>query len=157
MGERMKNYQLEDLTQKMLHEETVEELSFSVDQFTSPEALIGMLEPYDLDIVWMQLHTGELTNFSPTSSGESLNKLIVYNALGLIGESSTSDDFLSSGLSNQVDRTNSKESQEIMIENMETLLSDKLVSYYEEFLGLRNLENAMSILQTMDLLFMVRL
>ncbi|WP_341961056.1 anti-sigma factor [Planococcus maritimus] len=126
-------------TLDMLHEGTVAELAFSMDRFMAPEELIRLLEPYDLSIVWMPLHTGEFVDFTPGSAGGSGTEVSVFDGIGLVGTRSVSGDFLSATLAYQLDGTSIDESQKAMLDNMETLLSEKPSAYHEFFLGLSHL------------------
>lgn len=126
-------------TLEMLHEGTVGELAFSTDRMVEPEELMELLQPYDVDILWMQLHTGEFTDFDGGSSwsGEDLS---VSGALGLTGARSTSDDYLSGMLMYALDDETIEESKSKMIRNMGRLLDEKDDEYIEFFLGLGNLQ-----------------
>lgn len=134
-------------TLDMLHEGTVAELAFSTDRFMTPEELIRALEDYDVDILWMQLHTGELVNFEPGSSGRSSDNITVQDSIGLAGARTVSDDYLSSTLTYELDGTSIEDSKRIMLQNMETLLTKKPSSYYEGFLGLGHLTERYDYLQ----------
>lgn len=125
-------------TLDMLHEGTVAELAFSTDRFLTPEELIKILEDYDVDILWMQLHTGEFVNFEPGSFGRDEDSLAVDDAIGLSGARTASDDFLSSSMTYELDGTSIEDSKRTMLENMEALLTKKS-SYYEGFLRLGHL------------------
>lgn len=127
-------------TLDMLHEGTVGELAFSTDRMMAPEELMKILQPYDVDILWMQLHTGEFTGFRPGASGSSADDLSVFDALGLTGARSVSDDYLSSMLMYALDEDTIEESKTEMIKNMGRLLDEKDDEYIEFFLGLSNLQ-----------------
>lgn len=127
-------------TLDMLHEGIVGELAFSTDRFMEPEELIESLEPYDLDILWMQLHTGEYTEFSPGSSGGSATEVTVYDGIGLPPARTMAEDYLSSTMAFELDASSVEESKVAMLDNMEKLISDKSTDYLEFYLGLNNLQ-----------------
>ena len=126
-------------TLEMLHEGTVGELALSTARFMEPEELIEKLEPYDVDILWMQLHTGEYTDFQPGGSGGGSEDLAVYDGIGLAGTRTTSNDYMSSLLTYELDPSSIAESKGAMLDNMDKLLSEKSSDYIEFFLGLSNL------------------
>lgn len=123
-------------TLDMLHEGTVGELAFSTDRFMKPEELIERLEPYDVDILWMQLHTGEYTDFDPGSSGGSATDLSVFDGIGLPPARTMSEDYMSSMIAFELDQSSVEESKAAMLGNIEKLISDKSINYLESFLGL---------------------
>lgn len=127
-------------TLDMLHEGTVGEMAFSTDRMMQPEELIDSLRPYDVDILWMQLHTGEFTDFTPGASGSSADDLSVFSALGLVGARTVSEDYLSGMIMHELDDMTIEESKAAMIDNMGRLLDEKNDYYIEFFLGLGNLE-----------------
>ncbi|WP_161787027.1 anti-sigma factor C-terminal domain-containing protein [Planococcus sp. CAU13] len=134
-------------TLEMLHEGTVAELAFSTDRFMSPEELLEALSSYDVDVLWMPLHTGEFENFTP-GYGTSGDNLLVDNMIGLTGARTVSEDFISSSsLAHRLDRTTIEDSQEVMLQHIEALLSEKPSSYYEGFLGLGHLEERYNYLK----------
>lgn len=127
-------------TLEMLHEGTVGELAFSTNHFMEPEELIQTLESYDVDILWMPLYTGEFVDFEPGGYGTSGEDLSVQDGIGITGTWSTSDDYLSKMKTNGLDRSSMAESKKSMMENMETLLTEKSSAYTEQFLGLSHLK-----------------
>ncbi|MFP3422579.1 anti sigma factor C-terminal domain-containing protein, partial [Bacillus sp. SIMBA_161] len=84
-------------------EGTVAELAFSTDRFMTPEELITELEAYDLDILWMPLHTGEFEEFTPGAWGGGGTDLTVNTVFGLTGGQSASDDFQSFSFIHRLD------------------------------------------------------
>lgn len=127
-------------TLEQLHEGAVAELAFSTDRFMTPEELITELEAYDLDILWMPLHTGEFEEFTPGAWGGGGTDLTVNTVFGLTGGQSASDDFRSFSFIHRLDAETLQDSEEMMMNNIEELLEKKTVSYYERFLGLSFLE-----------------
>lgn len=127
-------------TLEMLHEGTVGELAFSTERFMEPEELIEKLESYEVDILWMRLHTGEYTEFDPGGSGGSAEDIAVYDGIGLAGTRTTSSDYMSSSLTYRLDPSTIAESKEAMLDNMNKLLSEKSSDYIEFFLGINNLK-----------------
>lgn len=43
----------------MIHEGFVADIAFSMDHYYSPEELSELLQPYDIDVLWMPLYMGE--------------------------------------------------------------------------------------------------
>lgn len=52
-----------------VHEGTVTELSFSTSKFMTAEELLQLLKPYDVDVLWAPLYTGEFKAFQPMGYG----------------------------------------------------------------------------------------
>ncbi|MEZ0481537.1 anti sigma factor C-terminal domain-containing protein [Planococcus sp. SSTMD024] len=119
-----------------LHEGTVAEMAFSTDRFMTPEELIAQLESYDIDVLWIPLHTGEFEAFTPGSWGGGGDDLSVNTVFGLTGGQTASDDFRSFSSIYRLDSETLQDSKQMMTANMETLLDKKPASYYEGFLGL---------------------
>lgn len=61
------------------------EMAFSTQSFMTPEELLNLLKPYDLEVLWMPLYTGELKEFQTGygSGGTSIELTSIY---GLTGE-----------------------------------------------------------------------
>lgn len=125
-------------TLEKLPEGTVAELAFSTTTFMEPKKLTKMLEPYDVEVVWMPIYTGEFKSFDP-STGEGSVNLTIYDSFGLTGGLKVSDDYskiwVGQNLTNGV-----RDSQRVMLENMEKLLNNEMNSYIEDFLGLSHLQ-----------------
>lgn len=126
-------------TLEKLPEGTVAELAFSTTTFMEPKKLIKMLEPYDVEVVWMPIYTGEFKSFDPFPTGEGSVNLTIYDSFGLSGGLKVSDDYskiwVGQNLTNGV-----RDSQRVMLENMEKLLNNEKKSYIEDFLGLSYLQ-----------------
>ncbi|MFT8709281.1 MAG: anti sigma factor C-terminal domain-containing protein [Sporolactobacillus sp.] len=123
---------------------TVADLSFSTTRYLSPEALIRMLKPYDLHVLWMPLYTGELKDFD-SGYGESANTLSVPN-FGLAGGRGM--DRNGSWKDNSLTGLTLKNSKKSMLTNMKRLIDDKSQTYNETFLGLTYLPKRYHYLQT---------
>jgi len=125
-------------TLEKLPEGTVAELAFSTTTFMEPKKLTKMLEPYDVEVVWMPIYTGEFKSFDPSTGEDSVN-LTIYDSFGLTGGLKVSDDYskiwVGQNLTNGV-----RDSQRVMLENMEKLLNNEKNSYIEDFLGLSHLQ-----------------
>ncbi|WP_158599108.1 anti sigma factor C-terminal domain-containing protein [Planococcus salinus] len=134
-------------TLEMLHEGTVAELAFSTDRFLTPEELIEAMQPYEVDVLWMPLYTGEFVDFTPNSWGGSGNNLTLNGGLGLAGARTSSEDFQSSSLTYRLDTATIADSEKAMLQNMGALLAEKPSSYYEGFLGLGHLPERYEYLQ----------
>lgn len=126
-------------TLEKLPEGTVAELAFSTTAFMEPKKLTKMLEPYDVEVVWMPIYTGEFKSFDPFPTGEGSVNLTIYDSFGLSGGLKVSDDYskiwVGQNLTNGV-----RDSQRVMLENMEKLLNNEKKSYIEDFLGLSYLQ-----------------
>jgi len=126
-------------TVEKLPEGTVAELAFSTTTFMEPKKLTKMLEPYDVEVVWMPIYTGEFKSFDPFPTGEGSVNLTIYDSFGLSGGLKVSDDYskiwVGQNLTNGV-----RDSQRVMLENMEKLLNNEKKSYIEDFLGLSYLQ-----------------
>ncbi|MGG2084261.1 anti sigma factor C-terminal domain-containing protein [Lysinibacillus pakistanensis] len=126
-------------TLEKLPEGTVAELAFSTTTFMEPKKLTKMLEPYDVEVVWMPIYTGEFKSFDPFPIGEGSVNLTIYDSFGLSGGLKVSDDYskiwVGQNLTNGV-----RDSQRVMLENMEKLLNNEKKSYIEDFLGLSYLQ-----------------
>lgn len=126
-------------TLEKLPEGTVAELAFSTTTFMEPKKLTKMLEPYDVEVVWMPIYTGEFKSFDLFPTGEGSVNLTIYDSFGLSGGLKVSDDYskiwVGQNLTNGV-----RDSQRVMLENMEKLLNNEKKSYIEDFLGLSYLQ-----------------
>lgn len=126
-------------TLEKLPEGTVAELAFSTTTFMKPKKLTKMLESYDVEVVWMPIYTGEFKSFDPFPTGEGSVNLTIYDSFGLSGGLKVSDDYskiwVGQNLTNGV-----RDSQRVMLENMEKLLNNEKKSYIEDFLGLSYLQ-----------------
>lgn len=126
-------------TLEKLPEGTVAELAFSTTTFMEPKKLTKMLEPYDVEVVWMPIYTGEFKSFDAFPTGEGSVNLTIYDSFGLSGGLKVSDDYskiwVGQNLTNGV-----RDSQRVMLENMEKLLNNEKKSYIEDFLGLSYLQ-----------------
>jgi hypothetical protein len=121
-----------------VHEGTVAELSFSTKAFMSPEELTELLLPYDVEILWMPLYTGEIKEFD-TSCGGGRDSISLYNSFGFTGARETDKDFSSqSKYSLQPDYL--KLNKKLMLKQMNELIENESQSYRENFLGLDHLE-----------------
>ncbi|WLR54379.1 anti-sigma factor [Mesobacillus subterraneus] len=120
-----------------VHEGTVAELSFSTKSYMTPEEMLEFLKPYDLDVLWMPLYTGELKEFETGWSGGG-NSMSV-NPFGFTGGRETGDDYNSQskyGLEEKFTDLNKK----LMLRQMKNLLENESTSYRENFLRLYHLE-----------------
>jgi len=126
-------------TLEKLPEGTVAELAFSTTTFMEPKKLTKMLEPYDVEVVWIPIYTGEFKSFDPFPTDEGSVNLTIYDSFGLSGGLKVSDDYskiwVGQNLTNGV-----RDSQRVMLENMEKLLNNEKKSYIEDFLGLSYLQ-----------------
>lgn len=123
-----------------IHEGTVVELGFSTSEFMSAEELIELLDPYDLDILWAPLYTGEFKEFEPSGYGGGGSDLSIHYIFGLTGGREISNDYMSEGKIQHLNTDLLDESKKMMLDNMKTLLEEESKSYIETFLGLYKLE-----------------
>lgn len=125
---------------EMLPEGTVGELAFSTTSFMEAEKLIENLREYDIHILWMPLYTGEFVDFDPYSwSGSDNSMIMVSDIIGLTGGIDHGEYYHQSFRINRLDDGSIKDSQQLMLKNMEEILN-KSDSYYENFLRLGHLE-----------------
>ncbi|WP_042477522.1 anti-sigma factor [Bacillus ndiopicus] len=133
---------------EMLPEGTVAELKFSTTKLMTPKDLLTKLQPYDVDILWMPLFTGEFESFTPGVFGrDGKGNISLPHVFGLYGGSEHGgDDFRSSieGTILQLDSIQISERR--MLNNIEELLN-KGANYYEGFLRLDYLEERYKFLQ----------
>ncbi|WP_404330947.1 anti-sigma factor [Mesobacillus maritimus] len=123
-----------------IHEGTVAELSFSTSGFMSPEELLELLAPYDVDLLWAPLYTGEFKEFEPSSYGGGGSDLSIHYIFGLSGGREISDDYMSEGKIQYLNTELLADSKKMMLANMKNLLEEESKSYIETFLGLHKLE-----------------
>jgi hypothetical protein len=123
---------------EMVHEGTVADMAFSTTQYIDPKELISLLEPYDVDVVWMPLYAGELKEFDVGFSIAG-GSFLTVESLGLSSGREIGSDYLSESYS-QLSADTVELNQRLMLKNMETLLNEESKSYREDFLGLRKLE-----------------
>jgi hypothetical protein len=128
-----------------VHEGTVAEAAFSTERFMDPEELFALLAPYDLDVLWMPLYTGELKTFKG-NTGSGGNSISPIPAFGLTGGREISDDRMSESEYEFTQEMLGK-NKELMLGQMEKLLKEERKSYYENFLGLGYLEKRHAYLE----------
>lgn len=131
-----------------LHEGTVSELKFTTHEFMSPEDLLEKLAPYDLDVLWMPLFTGEFESFEPSSYGRTGEKVEILDKIGLYGGHGhgANGDFNYRTNIHTLQSETIHESKQLLLDNMEEML-DKGSSYYKEFLRMNFLEERYKYLQ----------
>ncbi len=110
---------------EMIHEGNVAQLAFSLTDYYTPEEVVTLLEPYDLDILWMPLYMGELQSFSEGSWGTSGNNISLGKPWGLAGSRITDDQFQSGSMAPWLSKETIKESEQAMVDNMERMLTDR--------------------------------
>ncbi|MCS0670563.1 anti-sigma factor [Cytobacillus firmus] len=128
-----------------IHEGTVAEMAFSTQSFMEPEELLNLLKPYDLEVLWMPLYTGELKEFQTgyDSGGNSIELTSIY---GLTGGREAGEDYMSESKL-ALNEEFMEENKKLMLQQMETLLKNESQSYYENFLGLDHLKERHQYLQ----------
>lgn len=126
-------------TLEMLPEGTVAELAFSTTDFMKSTQLIESLRDYDLHVLWMPLYTGEFKDYEPYGYSGNDNMIMVSGVLGLSGGKDHNENYHESLRITWLNEDTEKESEQLMLKNMEELLN-KSESYYEQFLSLGHLE-----------------
>ena len=121
-----------------VHEGTVAELSFSTKSYMTPEEMLEFLKPYDLDVLWMPLYTGEMKGFEPGSWSGGGNTLSV-EPIGFTGGRDAHDGYNSTS-KNLLYEERTDENKKRMLKQMKNLLENESTSYQENFLGLSHLE-----------------
>lgn len=134
-------------TLEKVNEGTVGELAFSTSKFMTAEELIELLEPYDVDILWAPLYTGEFKEFEPSAWGGGGESISINRPFGLTGGRDISDDYLSEGKMTILTKEWIKDSQDMMLTNMQYLLEEESKRYYESFLGLDFLQERYNYLK----------
>lgn len=114
-------------------------MAFSTTSFMESSQLIDSLKKYNIDILWMPLYTGEFVDYDPSGWSGDDNIIMVSEIIGLTGGKEHDENYYESMLINRLDEKSVIESEKLMLKNMEELLK-KSESYYEQFLGLGNLE-----------------
>lgn len=127
-----------------VHEGTVAELSFSTKKYMTPEEMLEFLKPYDLDVLWMPLYTGELKDFEVGNWGSS-NSLSV-DPFGFTGGRDAHEGFLSTS-KNLLFEELTDENKKRMLKQMKNLMENESASYRENFLGLSHLEERYNYLR----------
>ena len=123
-----------------VHEGTVAELSFSTSKFMTAEELLQLLKPYDVDVLWAPLYTGEFKTIKDVSYSSSTGLISLSSIFGLSGGRDAGDDYMSEGKINVLTEERLSDSKQRMLTNMDNLLKNEGKSYYENFLGLYYLQ-----------------
>ncbi|WP_181350310.1 anti-sigma factor [Thalassobacillus sp. CUG 92003] len=120
-----------------VHEGTVADLAFSTKSFHTPEEMSELLAGYDVDIEWMALYTGELSDFEIgySQSGGAL----MVNGIGLSAGREIDKQTYQSGATYPLSQKNIGQSKDLMLANMKNIL-DKGMPYYKHFLELPHLQ-----------------
>ena len=112
-------------TLSMLPEGTVGELAFSTTSFMESKQLIDFLGKYDLHILWMPLYTGEFVDYEPYVSTRGGDNSLMVPHFGLSGGNDRSENFNESTRILWLNEKSLSESEELMLKNMEYLLTNK--------------------------------
>lgn len=126
-------------TLKMIHEGNVADLAFSTEEYHSPQEIIELLSPFDIDILWMPLYMGETQNFTEGGTSSDGNSYSVFPQWGLAGFRKMSDDYMSGSKAHGLDEGTIDESQEAMLENMQAMLKENK-RLAEKLLGTQHLQ-----------------
>ncbi|UYZ22726.1 anti-sigma factor [Mesobacillus jeotgali] len=128
-----------------VHEGTVAELSFSTKKYMTPEEMLEFLKPYDLDVLWMPLYTGEMKGFEPGSWSGGGNTFSV-EPIGFTGGRDAHNGYNSTS-KNLLFENLTDENKKRMLKQMKNLIEDESASYRENFLGLSHLEERYNYLK----------
>lgn len=129
-----------------IHEGNVAQLAFSTNKYYSPEELLQLLSTYQVDVLWMPVYMGELKNFSEGGWSGSENDITLANPWGLAGFKHVDEDFNITYSTTNLNTETVKESQEIMLTNMERMIEeDKNLA--ETLLGTTYLQERYDYLQ----------
>jgi hypothetical protein len=120
-----------------VHEGTVAELSFSTKEYMTPEEMLEFLKPYDLDVLWMPLYTGELKEYEESWWGSSDSLSVA--TFGFTGGRDAHDGYNSTS-KNLLYENLTDENKKLMLKQMKNLIENESASYRESFLGLSHLE-----------------
>lgn len=123
-----------------VHEGTVAELSFSTSKFMTAEELLQLLKPYDVEVLWAPLYTGEFKAFQPMGYGGGGGMVSLSSIFGLSGGREAGEDYMSEWKINSLTEEKLSQSKTLMLNNMDNLLKNESKSYYENFLGLYYLQ-----------------
>lgn len=114
----------------MIHEGFVADLAFSTDDYYSPEEMNELLQPYDIDVLWMPLYMGESKMFDIDFTLHGENSLtFATEQWGLAGGRKVEKDgqyvihhLHPNEYYGEDDISALEESQQLMLENMEMML-----------------------------------
>jgi hypothetical protein len=121
-------------TLEKIHEGNVADLAFSTTAYYSPEKLLQLLEPYDLDVLWMPLYMGELKQFTEGVWGGGGNSIGLNQPWGLAGARVIDTDFKGGYRISALTLSTIEESEKAMLSNIEMMLNkDKKLA--EQLLG----------------------
>lgn len=133
-------------TLDMIHEGHVADIALSLDNFYTPEEVTELIAPYDLSITWMPIYMGELIGYEEGGWSGSENSIAIQQPWGLSGGREVSDDYNSGSLLNAITKEQVHESEAMMIDNMEKMLTDKK-RLAEQLLGTLHLQERYEYLQ----------
>ena len=132
-------------TLEMVHEGNVANLAFSMNDYYSPQEITEYLSSYDVDILWIPLYMGELQKFTEGGWGGGDNSMSLSSPWGLSGARLMDEDFMGGSLIHGLDEGSIEESQQAMIQNMQTMLETKK-NLAEQLLGTEYLEERLDYL-----------
>lgn len=109
-------------TLEKIHEGHVANLAFSTHHFYSPEELLIMLEPYDVDVLWMPLRMGQGEFYNEGQYGRKRTTL--ERTWGLAPVRSSMYFNRGGMLYRNLDLETIDKAQQVMLENMDMMLND---------------------------------
>lgn len=112
-------------TLEKVHEGNVADLAFSTAEYHSPQEMLQLLSAYDLDILWMPLYMGEMKQVTEGGWGGGGNSISLNFPWGLSGARLIDDDYRGSSLVTVLNNETIEESQTVMLQNMQTMLTKK--------------------------------
>lgn len=111
-------------TLDMIHEGHVADLAFSLDGYRSPKETLELLDPYDVNILWMPLYMGELKKFNEDGWAGGGNLLTLNRPWGLSGARLIDDDYTGGSLEKTINKDTIDRTQDAMLENMKAMLKE---------------------------------
>ncbi|MEK4246763.1 anti sigma factor C-terminal domain-containing protein [Psychrobacillus sp. FSL K6-2684] len=131
---------------EQIHEGNVAQLAFSINDYYSPEELLELISPYQIDVLWMPIYMGELKNFTEGGWSGSENDISLAKPWGLSGFKKVDADFNINYSTSILNNHSVRESQSAMLRNMKMML-DKDKNLAETLLATDYLQERHDYLQ----------
>lgn len=112
-------------TLEIIHKGHVADMAVSLDDFYSPQEVSELLSPYDLWITWIPIYMGELTEYEEAGWGGGEDSIALQRPWGMTGGRVIAEDYMSGSMTRSLTAQSISESEEIMINHMETMLAEK--------------------------------
>lgn len=128
-NENEKTSQVKELeaweTLEIVHEGNVGNLAFSTEKYYTPIEIFDLLSEYDVDILWMPLYMGEMSEYTEGGWGGDEYSISLSKPWGLSGARSVDDQFRETYSVSSLNNVTIKESEQTMLQNMEIMLAEK--------------------------------